>query len=89
MDSKIVKKIVQDALERFPTRHASERLDATADPQSLLPAIMRDAGRQEVLDYFVSRLTGAYDIRFDEPKQEPEPSGPIPVDDYLMKRHVR
>jgi len=84
MDSKIVKKIVEEALDRFPTRHASERLDTMSDPHALLPAIMRDAGRQEVLDYFVSRLTGEYDIRFDEPRAEPEPAGPIPVDRYLQ-----
>lgn len=83
MNSDIVKTIIEGALDRFPTRGPSERLDSTPDPAALLPAVMRDAGRKEVLDYFVSRLTGEYDIRFDEPV-EPKPApGPVPVDQYL------
>ena len=85
MNTDIVKKIIEEAKDRFPTRNASERLDSTPDPLALLPGIMRDAGRKEVLDYFVSRLTGEYDIRFDEPKEAPEPSGPVPVDQYLNR----
>lgn len=83
MNTDIVKKIIDEALDRFPTRGASERLESTPEPSALLPAIMRDAGRKEVLDYFISRLTGEYDIRFDEPQPAPERSGPVPVDQYL------
>ena len=83
MNTDIVKTIIEEALDRFPTRGASERLDATSDPSALLPGIMRDAGRKEVLDYFVSRLTGEYDIRFDKTEATQEPSGPVPVDQYL------
>lgn len=83
MNTDIVKTIIEGALDRFPVRGASERLDSTPDPQALLPAVMRDAGRKEVLDYFISRLTGEYDIRFDEPVEPKEVAGPVPVDQYL------
>ena len=84
-DPKIIKTIIEGALDRFPAKGASERLDSTPDHSALLPVIMRDAGRAEVLEYFVSRLTGEYDIRFEEPTEAPEPSGPVPVDQYLSR----
>jgi hypothetical protein len=82
-DPKIIKTIIEGARERFPAKGASERLDASPDHGALLPVIMRDAGRAEVLDYFITRLTGEYDIRFDEPKGEELRPGPVPVDQYL------
>jgi hypothetical protein len=83
MNTDIVKKIIEGAVDRFPVRGPSDRLDSNPDPLALLPTIMRDAGRQEVLDYFVSRLTGEYDIRFDEPVEPKTAARPVPVDQYL------
>ena len=83
MNKDIVKTIIEDAQGRFPTRGVSERLDGSDDPTGLLPVIMRDAGRSEVMEFFISRLTGAYDVRFDTPVEAAAPRGPLPVDQYL------
>lgn len=89
MDKRIITKIIEDAKARYPHRGVSGVFDAYPDPGSALPAIMRDAGRSEVMDFFISRLTGEHDIRFDE-EPAAEPEGPIPVDEYLQRGdHVR
>lgn len=84
MDPKILETIVRDAQDRFRPRGASQIFDASASPEAALPAIMRDAGRAEVLKFFVDRLTGVVDLRFEE-DPAPAPAAPLSVDEYLLK----
>jgi len=83
MDTRILETIVKDAEDRFAPRGASQLFDAYQDPAAALPAIMRDAGRAEVLKFFVDRLTGVVDVRFEEAAND-GPEAPQSVDEYLL-----
>ncbi len=81
-------KIITEAQDRFPIRGVSTDLSSYEDSSLLLASLMRDEGRSEVLEFFITKLSEASDVPRDvlehrEAQESPESSAPVSADQYL------
>ena len=83
LNREVTETLCKEAQERFRPRSISSRLETGPDAAKTLAQVAYDEGQRVVLEYFLDRLGGRIDMRFQE--TEPEQDAPnLSADQYLL-----